>query len=88
VNDSSTPIAPGNGPWRILILDRDADDPRWIIATVALPSDVRPAQLDPAGRYQDWHQIPLWLRELFGYDVELQPVHDPLAWRIDGRRPQ
>jgi hypothetical protein len=35
------------GPWLILILDRDLADPKWILATVAMPGDVRPA--DPAG---------------------------------------
>lgn len=31
------------GVWRILVLDRGPDDPKWIIATVGLESDVRPA---------------------------------------------
>ena len=34
------------GSWRILILDRDLEDPKWLFATVSLPSDVRPAVLD------------------------------------------
>jgi hypothetical protein len=50
------PIIPacGNGPWRILVLDRNPQDPKWLIATVALPTDIRPAQLNSAGRYTDW----------------------------------
>jgi hypothetical protein len=29
------PTTTGNGPWRILVLDRDPADPKWILATVA-----------------------------------------------------
>jgi hypothetical protein len=37
--------APTNGPWRVLILDTsDPADPKWILATVARPEDVRPAR--------------------------------------------
>jgi len=35
---------PGNGPWHVLILDSDPADPKWILATVAGPGDVRPAR--------------------------------------------
>ena len=35
---------PGNGPWRVLILDGDRADPKWILVTVARPEDVRPAK--------------------------------------------
>jgi hypothetical protein len=35
---------PGNGPWRILILDGDPANPKWILTTVARPEDVRPAR--------------------------------------------
>ena len=41
----------GTGPWLILILDRDLADPKWILATVATPGDVRPA--GPAGAAVD-----------------------------------
>ena len=37
------PTTTGNGPWRLLVLDRDPTDPKWILATVAAPGDVRPA---------------------------------------------
>ena len=30
-----------NGPWQLLILDRDPTDPKWLVATIA-PGDVRP----------------------------------------------
>ena len=29
--------------WRLLIFDADPADPKWILATVASPGDVRPA---------------------------------------------
>lgn len=49
------PDAPAlRGPWRILLLHRSPDDPKWAIATIALDSDVHPAVLDAAGRYFDW----------------------------------
>lgn len=39
--------APGpNGPWRVLILDRDPADPKWILATIATPDEIRPARAD------------------------------------------
>jgi hypothetical protein len=36
------PTTTGRGPWRILVLDRDHTDPKWLVATIA-PGDVRPA---------------------------------------------
>ena len=39
--------APGpHGPWRVLILDRDPADPKWILATIATPDEIRPARPD------------------------------------------
>lgn len=75
--------ATGNGPWRVLILDRDPGDPRWLLATVALSADVRPAILDGAGRYTDWADVTLWVQRSLGRPVALVPVHDALAWRAD-----
>jgi hypothetical protein len=47
VNDDASPRPEAtNGPWRIVILDRDPDDPMWIIATVTIAADVRPASVD------------------------------------------
>jgi hypothetical protein len=40
------PAPPVNGPWRVLVLDRDPVDPKWILALVVDPGDVTPA--DPA----------------------------------------
>ncbi len=73
----------GTGPWRVLILDRSPEDPKWIIATITLSSDVRPAELDPAGRYADWAQVTGWAHERLGRPAAMVPVADSLAWRID-----
>lgn len=70
------------GPWRVLILDRDPDDPRWLLATVTLASDVRPALLDTAGRYTDWAEVTAWVRDQLGHEAVLVPVHDALAWTV------
>lgn len=82
MTDRPTIPAPGNGPWRILILDRDVEDPKWIIATVAIPTDVRPAALDSAARYGDWDQVTEWVRAQTGFQASLIPVADALAWTI------
>jgi hypothetical protein len=72
-----------NGPWRVLLLDRDPEDPRWLLATVSLSADVRPAVLDAAGRYSDWAEVSAWVHAQIGTPVALVPVMDALAWRID-----
>ena len=74
-------------PWRLLILDRDPEDPRWLLATVTLASDVTPARLDRAGRYTGWPEVTAWVRGQLGHEVELAPVHDALAWRAGEPRP-
>jgi hypothetical protein len=75
-------------PWRILILDRDPEDPKWLFATVSIPSDVRPAVLDASGHYQDWPEITAWVRTMFPGAVELTLVHGVLAWTAAEPRPQ
>jgi hypothetical protein len=72
-------------PWRILVLDRDPADPKWLLATVAIAGDVRPAVLDAAGRHADWAEVTAWVKETLGQDVALVPAHDALAWRVDQR---
>jgi hypothetical protein len=74
-----TGVAEGNGPWRVLLLDR-GDDPKWLLATVAIPADVRPAILDPVGRYADWPEVTGWVQRSLGRRVSLVPVQDSLAW--------
>jgi hypothetical protein len=72
-----------SGPWRVLLLDRSSDDPKWLLAQVVIPADVRPAVLDGDGLYQQWQQVTDWMRSQFPGPVSLVPLHDCLAWRVD-----
>ena len=74
---------PGNGPWRILILDADPADPKWILATVAQPDHVRPA--NPEAVVVD-EVTAAWV-------VHSSEMPDPVlaamrakCWRIDARK--
>lgn len=75
--------AHGTGPWRILILDRDPQDPKWIMATVAIPSDVRPALLDTATGNAGQQSAADWVAGLTGRRVALVPVPGAQAWYVD-----
>jgi|HubBroStandDraft_6_1064221.scaffolds.fasta_scaffold2550292_1 hypothetical protein len=78
----SHPSATG-APWRVLILDRSGDDPKWIIATVSLSSDVRGAEMEPGGwRYAGWSAVTEWVRGRVGQRARLVPV-SATVWRID-----
>jgi hypothetical protein len=81
MGNASTMSPPGNGPWRILILDTSPDDPIWIIATVTVPSDVRPAVME-GRRYADWPAVTEWVRGQVGSRVRLVPL-TAVVWRID-----
>ena len=78
----------GNGPQRVLLLDRsDLEDPKWVLATVTIPSDVHPAAIDPVtGRYTAWQATVAWVTHQLCHPVELQPLHDVLVWRAGERR--
>jgi hypothetical protein len=76
----STPLS---APWRLLLLDRDPRDPKWMLATVTMPTDVRPAVLDADGRYQDWADTLRWVNGKFPGAVSLAPVTSPAAWAVD-----
>jgi len=79
---SQEPGAVGPGPWRLLVLDRDPGDAKWVIAEVVSTGHVWPAEIDPAGRYADWRATVEHVRRLAGDDSELIPVHDALAWHV------
>lgn len=81
-------LAADAGRWRVLILDRDPGDPRWLIACVTRASDVRAAALDSAARYQDWPEVTAWVAAQTGTQPALVPVLDALAWRIDDGQPR
>ena len=74
-------------PWRMLLLDlSDPADPRWVLAAVTLDSDVHPATVNDAGHYIGWAEVTAWVRARLGQDVSLVPIHDALAWTVDGPR--
>jgi len=75
--------APGeNGPWRLLILDRDPADPKWILATVTSPADVQPA--DPTDPVTGMQQAGDWVRALLGRPhATLTPMTRAHVWRVD-----
>jgi hypothetical protein len=81
----SHPAAPGlNGPWRLLILDRDPRDPKWIVATVTTPADVRPAVIGGGGVFTALTDAGRWVRGLLGRPAALlTPLHRAEVWRID-----
>ena len=77
-----------NGPWRVLVLDRDPEDPKWIIATVTMAADVRPALINPAGCYTGWQAVADWAAAMVGRPVALVPIPGALAWRMDEGGPR
>jgi len=78
------PTTTGNGPWRLLILDRDPADPKWILATVATPGDVRPAW--PSGTVDE--DTAAWVAMATGlYRPALTRLRHADVWRI-GEQPQ
>jgi hypothetical protein len=86
MSDSATTIPPGNGPWRVLILDTSGDDPKWLLCTITLASDVRTAVMD-GRRYRDWPAVTEWVRGQAGRPVSLVPIA-AMAWRIDEGQPR
>jgi hypothetical protein len=75
-------------PWRVLILDRDPADRKYIVATVAIAADVRPAR--PSSPHGDLDEITAWMRTHYGLgpSITLLPLVRPLAWTITQRRGQ
>jgi hypothetical protein len=73
--------APGpNGPWRVLILDRDPADPKWILATITTPGDIRPAHPDATVD----EVTAAWVASATGlFRPALTPLPGALAWRVD-----
>jgi hypothetical protein len=82
---TSSPL--GGGLFRLLVLDTsDPDDPKWLIATVTLPSDVRPAEMEPGGRrYKNWPEVVAWVTHQAGHPVSLIPLAG-MVWRVDEPR--
>ena len=83
------PIIPAsgtNGPWRVLILDRDLADPKWILATIATPDEIRPAPPDATVD----EVTAAWVASAAGlFRPALTPLPGALAWRVDeGGKPR
>jgi hypothetical protein len=82
MSNSSTPST--NGPWRLLILDRDPGDAKWVLVTVVDPGDVQPALTGPGGESAALAGAREWVRGLLGRPAAtLIPLHRPEVWRID-----
>jgi hypothetical protein len=73
-------LSTGNGPWRLLILDPDPADPKWILATVAEPGDVRPAS---ASETELDEVAAAWVRARNGQAHTLTRMPGALCWRVD-----
>lgn len=79
MSQSDTGQSAGNGPWRVIIFDPDPSDPRWVIATVAGPGDVRAGGL-PASE-AGWHAVETWVRLRTGRPVQLEAMPGAVCWR-------
>jgi hypothetical protein len=81
------------GPWRVLVLDRDPADPKWILATVAAAGDVRPAPgaaLGAVRTIRPAHLVAVdgetagWVASASGLAVPaFTPLRHPAVWRVE-----
>jgi hypothetical protein len=86
MNDRPTPASPPAMPWRVLVLDASPGDPKWLLCTVTMPSDIRPAVME-GSRYADWPEVTEWVRSQAGGRVSLVPI-GATAWRVDEGNPR
>ena len=79
-HDSTTT---GRGPWRLLLLDRDPTDPKWLVATIA-PGDVRPVT-DIKLVIPDVDEVThAWAASVSGlWRPVLTRLMHPEVWRLD-----
>jgi hypothetical protein len=80
MNDAPTPATASNGPWRVLILDRDPADPKWILATVTSPGDVQPAALADEAPNE---ATTAWVADHQYQAVAFTPLRQAQVWRVD-----
>ena len=73
-------------PWRLLILDSTPDDPKWLLATITMSSDVRPAAME-GSHYADWPEVTAWVGGQAGSKVSLTPLA-AIVWRVDEGNPR
>jgi hypothetical protein len=81
MNDPAT-----HARWRLLILDRDDDDgdPRWLIATVTDPADVRPAGDDERADGEPGERTREWAASRHAYPrLVLTALPSARVWRLD-----
>lgn len=84
--ESSRIIVPGHPP-RLLVLDREPGDPRWMLATIALASDIMTAAIDSLGRYVGWEEdVVPWVTAQAGHGVQLEPATAGRVWHVTPRR--
>jgi hypothetical protein len=69
----------------VLVLDGHPEDPKWILATVTIPSDVLPAVLDAADTHAGERAAAAWVSGLTGRPAVLVPIEGALAWHVDER---
>jgi hypothetical protein len=70
-------------PERLLILDTSSMPARWLVVSVTLDTDTRPAHMT-GSRYTDWPEVTAWCREQIGPTTSLIPAA-AMVWRIDER---
>ena len=80
---AALPTARDGGPWRILVLDRDPGDPKWVLCLVSLAGDVQPAAIDGDGHVADWVDVVRWVTGRTGRSAILTRMRTIEAWRID-----
>jgi hypothetical protein len=77
---SYSPTTTSAGPWRLLVLDTEPGDAKWIVATVASPADVRPA--GPGAALDD--MTAAWVARRAGLDrPALTALPGARCWRVD-----
>lgn len=70
-------------PMQILVLDKNPDEPLWILAT-AVPVGAWLARLDSSGECQNWPAVVAWVEYTIKNTADLVPLHDALAWHVRG----
>lgn len=70
-------------PWMLLVLDREYDDPRWLIAAIR-PADVHPAVIADDGSVDRAEGFE-WARRQIGRAVAFEKLPERfMAWHVVG----
>ncbi len=65
-------------PWQVVLLDRDPEDAKLGLATVAGPADV-----EPAGAEASLPEVATWVAGRVGEPVTLTRLPSVTVWRVD-----